>query len=266
MDQTFYNELIPPLLFFFVFLVTFSILELIVIFLLNRIGRQNWEFMIDVVIRSKVHYGKLIQWAVLLALAAFVLGVIFYTPLLSILVSASKELQLFALVLALVMALMYSVNIRKSSRLDIEKKIYRVIFFVISIFLYIFILVLANESYGSYAQFVRTQFVAPTVKTVEIAKEEREEEILLAKFRQQYLDNKCDDADYTEEGGKQIIVKSFLLIESDPELAFSDEPINLKEPKDNLKGKKCTDGENIFLLTGQGNWYWITEDHLNYLD
>lgn len=222
--------------------------------------------MIDVVIRSKVYHGKLIKWAVFLALATFVLGVIFYTPLINILISASKELQLFALVLALVMVLMYSINIRKSSHLNIEKKIYRVIFFVISIFLYIFILALTNESYESYAKYVQNQLITPAVKTVELAKEDREEGRLLKKFRQQYLNGGCQDADYTEIEGDQVIVKSFVLVASEPKLAFSSEPIDLEEPKNNLKGKKCTDGENTFLLTGQGNWYWITEENLNYLD
>ena len=220
--------------------------------------------MIDVVIRSKVHHGKLIKWIVLLVLAAFMLGVIFYTPLINILISASKELQLFALVLALVMVLMYSINIRRNSHLNIEKKIYRVIFFVISIFLYIFILTLANESYESYAQYVQSQLIDPTVKTVELAKEEREEDRLLTKFRQQYLNGGCQDADYTEISGKQVIVKSFILIASQPELAFGNTPINLEDPKANLKGEKCTDGKNTFLLTEQGNWYWITEENLEF--
>ena len=218
--------------------------------------------MIDVVIRSKVHHGKLIKWTVFLALTAFILGVIFYTPLINILISASKELQLFALILALVMALMYSINIRRSSHLNIEKKIYRVIFFVISIFLYIFILVLTNESYESYAKYVQSQLITPAVKTVELAKEDREESKLLKKFRQQYLNSDCQDADYTEIEGNQVIVKSFILVASEPKLAFSSEPINLEDPKANLKGKKCTDGKNTFLLTEQGNWYWITEEAL----
>ncbi len=266
MDIAFYNDIIPPLIFFLVFLFTFFALELIVIVLLNRIGQANWKFMIDKVIRAKVYHGRLIRWLVILGLFVFVLCVLFCTSLIDLLVTASNEMRLFAAVLALVMVLIGLINTRKSSRVAVGRKIYQIVFFIISIFIYIFILTAARESYQDYAEYVQTRLIAPAAKTVEISKEGRQEERLLKKFRQQYKEGECVDVDYTEAEGKEVVVKSFVLVASDPELAFSDEPIDLENPRANLKGKKCTDGENTFLLTGQGNWYWITEEYLQYTD
>ncbi|MBN2096818.1 hypothetical protein JW752_05520 [Candidatus Peregrinibacteria bacterium] len=266
MEPVFYSKLIPPLIFFLVFLVTFSLLEIIVIFLLNRIGQANWQFMIDTVIRAKVYHGRLIRWLVIITLMIFVICMLFCTPLLELLVTASNEMRLFAVLLALVMVLIGLINIRKSSPVAIGRKIYHILFFIISFFLYIFILTAAQESYQSYAAYIQTQLIEPTVKTVELVKEEREEDRLLEKFRQQYQEGKCTDADYTKIEGRQVVVKSFVLVASEPALAFSNTPINLEDPKADLKGKKCTDGENTFLLTGHGNWYWITEDTLEYRD
>ncbi|MBU1018206.1 hypothetical protein KKA33_04225 [Patescibacteria group bacterium] len=266
MEPAFYNELIPLFIFFLVFLATLSLMELIVIFLLNRIGQANWQFMIDIVIRAKVYHGRLIRWLVIIALMIFVICMLFCTPLLELLMTASNEMRLFAALLALVMVLIGLINIRKNAHVAIERKIYQIIFFVISFFIYIFILTAAQESYQSYANYIQTQLIDPTVKTMELAKEERKEDRLLKKFHKQYQEGKCIDADYTELSGRQVVVKSFVLIASEPILAFSDAPINLEDPKANLKGKKCTDGENTFLLTEHGNWYWITEEALEYAD
>lgn len=263
MDQIIYNEILPPLIFFFIFSIAFSLLELIVIFLLNRLGQKHWEFMIDVVIRSKVHHGKLIKCIILIFLGILAAIVVIYTPLIEILAMASKELKFFALLLALLMFLIYSINIRKTVRLDIVKKIYKTIFLVISLIFYISILVMANESYGSYVEYVNRQFIRPAVKGVETVIEEREETRLLNKFRQSYMDGKCRDADYREMDEKKTGVKNFVLIASEPELAFGDSEIDPENPKANLKGKECSDGENTFLLTEHGNWYWVIEEELD---
>lgn len=266
MEQFWYNEIIPPLIFFIIFSIAFSLLELIVIFLLNRVEQKNWGFMIDVIIRAKVHHGKAIHYIVLVALSALVLSFLFFTPLIQVLTFSSKELKIFAVLLALVMFLIYGINLRKSTRLNIEKKIYGTIFLVISIVFYVFILVLANESYQGYVQFMNRQFISPTVKKVETVIEEKEEDRLLKKFRQQYAEGLCEEADYTEEQARRLEIKNFLLIASDPELAFGETALNIADPKANLKGKVCRDEENTFLLTEQGDWYWITEEHLIYGD
>ena len=259
MEQIIYNEILPPLIFFAIFSIVFSLLELIVIFFLNRLGRRHWEFMIDVVIRSKVHHGKLIKGIVLIIIAILVAWILLLTPLMEVVMSATQELKLLALLLALVMFLIYSINIRKAVRLDIEKKIYKTIFLIISLILYTFILILANKSYGRYVQYVSTQFVEPTVKGIETVIAEQEEKQLLEKFRQSYLNDECVTIDYTQikEDRK---VRNFVFIKSEPELAYGESYIDREEPTTFLKGKACSDEENTFLLTEQGDWYWVIDE------
>jgi len=265
MDQVIYNEILPPLIFFIIFSIAFSLLELIVIFFLNRVEQKHWEFMIDVVIRAKVHHGKMIHYTILLGIGVLVLVFILFTPLVEVLTMASKELKLFALLLAVVMLLIYSLNLRKSTRLEIEKKIYGTIFLIISIVFYVFILILANESYESYVNYVNQQFINPTVKKVEIVIEEKEEEKLLDQFRAQYLSNGCEAVDYTKEE-KEILLKNLQLMAREPELAFGDKIVDISDPEQSLKGMACSDGEHTYLLTENGNWYWVSEEYLKFIE
>lgn len=262
MDQVIYNEILPPVIFFVVFSVAFSLLELIVIFLLDRIESKHWEFMIDVVIRTKVHHGKLIKYSVLIILAAFSAILLIYTPLIDVLASSTKELKIFAVLLALVMFLIYAVNVRKSTKIAIEKKIYETIFFVMSLVLYVSILILANESYGTYAEYIKTNLINPAVQSVEAVTEEQKKNQLLKKFREQYLNNECEKADYSQEEEKAHVVKNFVLIAKEPELAYEDGEFDPEDPKSVLKGMRCLDGENTFILTANGNWYWVIEEYL----
>ena len=265
MEQVIYSEILPPLIFFIIFSIAFSLLELIVIFLLNRVEQKHWEFMIDVVIRFRVHHKKMIQYIIIVAVGVLVLSFILFTPLIEVMTLASNELRLFAALLALVMLLIYSINLRKSTRLDIEKKVYGTIFLVVSIVFYVFILILANERYKSYANYVNRQFISPAGKKVETVIEEKEETRLLKKFREQYLNNECEKADYTQEK-KEILLKNLQLIASEPKLAFGDKTVDITDPAETLRGMACSDGEHTFLLVENGNWYWVSEEYLQFIE
>lgn len=156
------------------------------------------------------------------------------------------------------MALLYSVNIRKGTKLEVERKIYRAIFFIISVTLYVFILVIANESYGAYVNFVNTQLVNPAVQKIESSLEDQKREELLSTFRQNYLNGECEPIDYTERE-EEAGITNFLYITTDPGLAKGG-MYDPSDPQTYLKGYACSDSENTFLLTNQGAWYWVTEE------
>jgi len=258
MDQILKNEILPPLLFFVAFSVVFIFLELVLVFVMNGLGRKYWEFVIDVVIRSEVHYGKAIRYALILALSGIVAMVILLSPLIDILVRGTSEMRLFALVLALVMALFYFVTIRKTARMELERNIYRVVFFLVSIALYIVILCVAEKSYGDYVRYVNANFINPTIETVGNVLEKQERERLLGQFRELNAKGLCVDKDYTQS--KEIGLKNFVWVEDEPALAYGvARPDSVNDPKGYLKGRACSDEKNTFLLTEWGSWYWVIQ-------
>ena len=234
------------------------------ILILNHLEKKNWEWLVDVIIRSEVHHGKIIRYIVLILLGLLFIGCIIFTPLVGILTTASGGFKMFAILLALVMLLFYSINIRKSTKIRIEKKIYGIVFFVISLALYILIIVTANESYDSYNMYVNKHFIKPAVKSVETIIEDREKVQLLNNARQQYLSNRCEPVDYTKDE-KAILMKNILLLAKEPDLAFGDKTVDLENPEDILKGMACLDGEKTLLLVENGSWYLVNEEYIKFI-
>ena len=264
MDLTILNEILPTFIFFVFFSSAFSLLELIVLLFLNHLEKRHWEWLIDVIIRSEVHHGKIIRYAVLILLGILFVSCIIFTSLVDILITASSGFKLFAVLLALVMLLFYSINIRKSTKIRIEKRIYGIVFFVISLILYILIIITAKESYGAYNIYVNKNFINPTVEGVADVLEERELDQLLSNARHQYLTNKCEQVDYTKDE-KEMMMKNILLLAKEPDLAFGDKTVNLENPEEALKGIACSDGEKTLLLVENGSWYLVGEEYIQFI-
>lgn len=264
MDQVILNDILPTVIFFVIFSLVFTLLELIVVLILNNLEKRNWEWLIDVIIRSEVHHGKIIRYSILIFIGILIIGCIKFTPLVGVLTTASGGFKLFALLLGLVMLLFYSINVRKVSKIRIEKKIYGIVFFIISLALYILIIVTANESYATYNIYVNKNFIKPAVEKVENVLEDREKNQLLSNARQQYLTNGCRQVDYTKEE-KEILMKNILLLANEPDLAFGDKIVDLDNPEEALRGTECSDGEKTLLLVENGSWYLVNEEYIQYL-
>jgi len=264
MEQVILNEILPPLIFFIVFSIAFPLLELVLAALLNLLAQRHYEWIIDVLIYSEFHHRRVIKYILLIAAGVLIIGTVIYTPLVAILTNASGLFKVFAVILALVILLIFSINIRKSTQLHIGKKIYGVLFFLVSLLIYVLVLTAANESYDSYAKYVSENFIHPAVKGVETVIEGREETRLLNKFRTSYLNGQCRKVDYTKEQ-KKILMKNLQMIASEPELAFGDKNIDVADPEQSLKGMACSDGTNTFLLVENGSWYWVNEEYIKFI-
>lgn len=247
------ENLVPLLAFFIAFFIAFSILELMIIWILNGLEKKYWAFVIDRLIRAKVHYGKTIGLIAAAGMALVFLLILFATPFFSILKAATPIVKKFSLILLMVMVLIYFTTTKKMTRMALEKKVHGYIYFMISLILYAFIIIMADQSYNSYKGYMNTTFTEPAVSNVESALDKNEENRLHEKFRDYYLSGKCEDMDYTltEKGG----LLHFVFVVEDADLAQK-APLPEDAPPA-LKGKKCTDGENTFLLTEQGRWYWV---------
>ncbi len=265
MSSSIVVQILPPLLFFIAFSVIFSILEMLLVLVLNQLTHQNWEWFVDVVIRTKVHHKRLVRIISLLLVGFLILGVIIFTPLVEILTLASYEFRWFAAALGLVMVLIFIFSVRDNTKLHIQRKIYGLLFFIISILVYVQILSIANGSYDDYKRYISERFIDPAVTQIEKVSDEREQEEILNHLRTAYLAGKCKSVDYTKEE-KENLLKNIQLIAQEPELAFGDKFVNIDDPEESLRGKACSDGAATLLLIENGNWYWVNEEYIQFID
>ncbi len=245
------DNLVPLLAFFIAFFIAFSLLELMIIYILSKLEKKHWAFVIDRLIRAKVHYGKAIGLIAAAGMALIIIGILFATPFLRVFMAATPIIKNFSLILLFVMILIYFTTTRKMTKMALEKKVHSYIYFMISIVLYAFIFIMADQTYNNYRSYMNQTFTQPAMETVGSAMDKREEEKLHQKFRELYLAGKCEDVDYEADHKGGLL--HFVLVAVDTDLATA-------APSDSalaLKGKKCTDGKNTFLLTEQGGWYWV---------
>ena len=133
MDPNLANSIAPQVIFFLMFFIAFSLIELIIIFLLNRLEMNHWKFMIDFIIRAGVHHGKAIRRTALLLIVILTAVLLEYTTVLTVARNASAEIQIFAGTLLFAMIAIYWTTTRKLAKLAIEKKIHKYIYVVISL-------------------------------------------------------------------------------------------------------------------------------------
>ncbi|MBN1258295.1 hypothetical protein JXA05_00905 [Candidatus Peregrinibacteria bacterium] len=229
-------------------------MELMLLLLLNRLGHKYWEFVIDRLIRAKVHFPRTVRAAAVLSIVFLVLLLALKTPILSVLALATPAVQSFAAALVFVMVAAYFVMTRKVAKKGLERKVYQYAYFVTSLILYVFILIMASHGYEMYRNFVNTQLVAPTAENVRAGLDDFKKEALLRQFREEVDAGRCVFTDYSKS--KEAGVKHFVFIAKEEGAAvsdFSDEVQGFAL----LKGQVCTDGENTFLLTEQGFWYHV---------
>ncbi|MBU0727050.1 hypothetical protein KKA95_00010 [Patescibacteria group bacterium] len=255
--QQWAENIIPSLLFFLAFFIAFSLVELLFILLLNRLEKRNWEFVIDHLIRLKVHHGKLVSIIGGLGIFVVLMSALIFTPFFKVIYYASTELAVLSVLLIFVMVVIYATTTRKMVRLDLEKKVHGYIYFIVSFILYVFIVTLASQSYNSYQNYVNKTFVDPTVKEVQTKLDEQEEERLLTLFREDYLNGDCIEVDYAEKEATGLT--HFIYITTDIEFATMK---TIEDSMTTFKGYECTDGENTFMLTDEGKWYWVISEKL----
>lgn len=246
----------PTLLFFLAFFIAFSLLELILIFILNRLAAGHWVFFIDRIIRLELHHRRVLWGVAYLSLAGFALYLFYSTSLFSVLQAATLELRGLAAGLLGVMVLVYFLMTRRSTALAIQRRIQLYLYLIISLFFYTMIMLMADQMFGRYQEFVNSQLIDPAVRQVEHSVDRQKEEMLLNRFRLQAQTGKCTPVDYrTETSGG---VKQFVFVTMDPALASPDFRDGM-DISTELKGQACTDGENTFLLKRDGSWYWVID-------
>lgn len=245
----------PQLLFFFTFYLAFMVMELLLIWGVTRLELKHWEFMIDTVIRFSVHHGRRVRlffYAILL----LVLGTFFVSMnIFTVLRAATKELQIFSFLMLLTIGLIYFRAVRRHARLSIDLKIQTYLFLLISGFLMMFMIRLADQVYGRYEHFVNTQLVSPTVREVKTAVDEQKTAAALDRLREKVRQGECPIKNFASETEANLVQLVYLTTDVEFQTSFAvDDP---SDPMNFLKGYACEDEGEIYLLTFGGSWYSV---------
>lgn len=257
MSSDFREILIPSIAFFVAFFLSFSLIEAVIILALNRLMFRYWGFTVNVLIRSKALYGSQIRVATLITITLLTGGLLFFTSFLQILASATMEIKVFAVEIFLAMILIYLTTTRKLTQLFIEKQIHLYLYLYVSVILYVFMVIQANQSYAQYKNFINANVVSVT-GGVERILESDQKGRLLKTFRNQVAEGGCTEVDFVQ-GAETTGVRHFVYVITDPDLARAQKALP-EDEVDPFVGRACTDGAETFLLTDYGKWYWVIDE------
>lgn len=250
-----YENIAPLATFFFAFVIAFAAVELLFIYILNRLEKRYWVFVVDVLMRARLHHKKVVGIIAIIGILITISLILFTTPFIEVLRASTPILKMFCLVLLVAMVLVYFFTTRKVTHLALEKQVHSYLYFVISIILFAFMTIMADQSYNSYQNYINTELVNPATYQIRAGVSELEENRVLTQFREDYLTGECEDIDYSLMDDPGLV--QFVYVTTDIELASK-----MTTPDDDfmLKGQKCTDGENTMLLTEGGKWFWVVSE------
>lgn len=258
MDSELFEIIIPSVAFFVAFFLVFTLLEMMIVLLLNGFVYHHWSFVADVVMRVKVRHGKLARFITLTAVIVFIVLLVQYTAVVDVLRSASIEEKLYAAQILLVILLTYLIATRHLAKLDFLKQIHRYLYIYLSTITYVFMVLLVHSQYLNYQQYIRATIIVPIQKNVDIILENRVRQELLKEFRLQIYNKRCPRVDLTTEMIEGT-ARHFIYVTTHPDLSLIKEVIDEDASKNYLVGRLCTNGTDSFLLTNYGQWYWVID-------
>lgn len=186
--------------------------------------------------------------------AVFAIFLLYATSVHQIILKSTLELKWFALAMAAMMVFIYFFMIRRSSALAMMRRLQQYVYVIVSIFLFTLIIMLADQSYGQYQQFMNASVINPALRQVKQTLDQQEKASLLSKFREQVKSGECQNVDYRKNSQTDVV--QFVFVAFEPALRAPDytEGADISQE---FSGKACTDGRNTFLLKRDGSWYWV---------
>jgi len=258
MDPSLYETIAPNALFFSGFFIVFSLVEIAIILLLERIESHHLDFMVDIVMKDWVHYSALIRLITIWSILLFASLLLLFSPILYIFIEATASLWVFAVLLFLVIILIYFVTTRKILTLKIERRIHRAIYIFLSLPLFVLVMFFADANYVTYQEYVNKKLVDPLVISYTAIVDEQEKNRLLVEFRSMIAEDQCPFIDYRDRIGDGKF-RQFVYVELDLDLATSDEPYDPEDVPSIVRGRVCSEGIDSFILTERGAWFWVFE-------
>jgi len=254
MPSDFGSTIIPPLLFFMVFFGTFLLFELLIVYVLNFLQKKYWVFVVDIMIKARVHHGKAIKLVSILAAVIFLGIILIFTPFFEVLSASSKTVRVLGILLIVEMVLVYFVTYPKVTNTSIEKALFKYSYFVISTLLYVSLIIAANAGYTRYQAFINERVVETTVEGVQFGIENRAIESALSEARRMHRSALCPFEDYSKKTGQGLV--HFVYLSTDEEFKNPDAQIRANDDTFDINGWECP-GEKTLLVTDGGKWYEI---------
>ncbi|MCK5601777.1 hypothetical protein KAR91_07915 [Candidatus Pacearchaeota archaeon] len=250
--------IIPSIAFFVGFLLTFTLLELLIILMLNGFVLKHWSFVVDVVIKARVQHGKLIQRITLASVAVFLTLLFYYTNVLTIIRESSPEEQLYVAEILLVVLFTYIRSTRYVVELTFLKSIHKYLYIYLSSLIAVVMILVVHAQYENYQKLINATLIAPVEAQTKIVMENYKRKHLLNEFRRQIHNNTCEYVDYTFDL-KEGNTKHFLYVTTDPELSTSNVTHSGDDTTNYTTGHACTKDGETFLLTEYGLWFWVID-------
>lgn len=251
--------IIPSIAFFIAFLLVFLLAELFVVLLLNSFIYHQTSFVVNVVIRMQVRHGKLIRNITLAFMAAFLGILAITTPVFSVLQSAPPEEKMYAMEVLLVILLVYRIATRNLLELNFLKIIHRYLYIYLSAVVGVVLILVLHSQYDRYQQLINAKLVFPVTEQVKLVLENHKRKALLSEFRRQIHNGTCVRSNYVVNMTEGKVIH-FVYVTSDPELSLVPyRQQSLLGAQNMTMGRSCVSGNDTFLLTDYGQWYWVIE-------
>lgn len=259
MDSEITDIIVPSIFFFIAFFMAFTLIEMVVILILNRYIYKNWTFFTDIVIRAKAHYSDTVTRIMRVFVVLFLALMITFTSVLDILKHASFGVKVLAVEMLLIMILIYLRTTRRIPTLNFEKSIHKYLYIYLSAIFYVLTIVAVNQYYPAYQKYINDAIVSPVFASGSDYLESYKRKKLLTEFRHQIYADECPRTDLRtdQNNGKN---KHFVYVTTHTDLKLIEKPINPKDQKAFLTGRLCSNSEETFLLTDYGQWYWVIEE------
>lgn len=264
MNSDFFEIIIPSVAFFVAFFMADILLEMGVVFLLNRLFYQQWIFVIKIACVPQEKWHRRAELALCLILSFSLLALIALTHAIDIFIASDFEIKIYVLELLLATILIYRITARLLPADACEncqcflRKAHQYLFFLTSTLIAVLTLLLINQHYEGFKRFVHASLVYPISGHRPLILENVTKSELLTTFRQQIYRGLCPRIDYSTCSADTPINIVYVTTQSD--LSTDPLPINHQNLKDYLSGRACTKGDTTFLLTDHGQWYWVIDE------
>lgn len=259
MSSELFEIIIPSIGFFAAFFLTYLLLEMLVVVVLNRLIFRTWGIATQIADYPKLQRNHRIELGVSLFIAVSIIALVLRSRVIELLLVSQLGTRLFALEAFLGMILIYSITTHQLVRDDFIRKVHKYLYFYLSSIVFVACIILADQYYGIFQDYIRANIIVPIAHDRSLVLENNLRQELLSDFRYRIQKGTCPRVDFTTPN-EIAVVRNMVYVTTHPDLNISKTPILHSNPRDYLTGWLCDDRRASFLLTEHGQWYWVIED------
>lgn len=248
---------IPGLLFFAMIFVFFFITETFIVVFLSWFEEKKHDWLMIFMLRVYKHYRAISILLKIIAILIIILAIWLMWPIL-VSIADKPEVSILAVMMLAIITLLYFILTQVQGKLSIQKHGSKILYIILTMVLYFFILILMDQKFPNYRHYLYENVVSPTALAAETKLEAYKKKSLLNDFRKIAKEGKCKYKDYHYEKDDDVVY-NFIYIKTDIEFRAKKSPRIPGSNVSTIQGLNCTKGEDTFLVTDYGDWYWVIE-------